>query len=1080
MNNRKKVTIVAMILLCLNFSLFSQSISLKMTGVTVKKAMTELKDKTGYSFIYVADDMDTKKVVSVEANDLNTAIDQILRGQNVNYEIKGKNIVLSKGTDGSASGKKHSRVKVSGLVKDEKGEVIIGASVVESGTTNGTVTNVNGEFALDVADQANLVVSFIGYKNQTLKSNSQTLMTITMIEDTKQLDEVAVVGYGTMKKSDLTGSVGAVKAKDFNKGLVTSPSQLIQGRVTGVNIVNNGGEPGGGVTIRVRGSNSIRSGQDPLYVVDGVPLNVSDSQQPAGGNVSGVGSAGRKNPLSFLNPDDIESIDVLKDASATAIYGARGANGVIIVTTKKGSEGKSQVSYSGYGSVSWLPEQYDVLSADDYRAAAERYKYSIVDQNANTNWQDEIFRTSYSQNHNIAMSGGTSNGTYRASFAYQDQQGIIKNSDMQKYNGRFYITHLLLDDRLKIEVNTILSRTDDSRAPLGESGGHEGDLLLTALRLNPTFPIRNEKGEYFQYSTSNRNPVAMLDLTDDRSQTDRMLANFTATLDIVKNLKYKFNVAFDEMKASRKVEKKKELIYATDGGTVDINDVEAHNRLIENYFTYKLQLNETNRFDLLAGHSFQRTKDYSYGFSESGFLVNNIDYIYDLTLSTKKDQMSGRSNITINELQSFFGRFNYNLKDRYLMTINFRMDGSTKFGSNNKYGSFPSVAFAWRMSEEPMIQKLDLFDNLKLRLSWGQTGNQEIPNKISQMLLGSTGSGTIFGENTSTSVPSLTLTRTPNPDLKWEISEQINAGIDFGFFDNRLTGSIDYFDKVTKDVLLQIPSISPAPTATVWKNIEDMKIKNHGWEISLNGQIIESDDWQWDLGVNFSKVENMIENLPVESFTTATTSGPGSGQPVQVIRSGYPIGTFWGKRFLGFDENGKSKFKMDEAGKPVNEYLGSAQPDFTMNMNTTLRWKNLDLSLNMNGVFGNDVYNNLANVVDNRGFMSAGYNTTYRAVDSQEAIGNALDFSDRFIEDGSFLRLSNITLGYDVPFSANKWVRDVRVYVSANNVFCITNYSGYDPEVNAERITNGIPALGVGWTQYPMARSVSMGVNINF
>lgn len=1053
-------------------------ITIKVNNKPIREVLALVEKQSNFIFVYNSSTVNLDKKVSINltSSSINEVMGALLKGTSLAYEISARQILIFS----KVENKQESLQKITakGVVKDENGEPLIGVSVQVKGTTVGTITDIDGHFSVQTNSGQSLVFSYVGYKRMELKATSD--MNILMASDSELLNEVVVVGYGTMKKSDLTGSVAAVKSKDFNKGLVTSPSQLIQGRVSGVNITNNGGEPGGGVTIRVRGSNSIRSGQDPLYVVDGVPLDTSEDQQPSGASVAGVGSNAVKNPLNFLNPDDIESIDVLKDASATAIYGARGANGVIMVTTKKGSEGQSKVAYSTYASISSLPKQYGMLSASQYRSFATEKEVNIEDGGANTNWQDEIFRTAFSHNHNLSISGGMKNGSYRASLGFQDQQGIVERTGMKKYTGRFYISQKTLNNRLNIEASITATRTNDQRVPLGESGGFEGDVLLSALKVNPTYPIYNADGTYFQKSKDVRNPVAMINLTDDQTQTDRVLANITGTLDLWKDLKYKMNIAFDEMKASRKVTQDAELIYLTDKGTVDINNVEGRSFLIENYLTYNFNLGTNHKFNLLAGHSFQKFRNYRYGFSENGFDIDNIDYIYDLTFG-KYNQIVGSSNITVNELQSFFGRVNYNLMDKYLLTVNFRADGSTKFGDNNKYGFFPSAALAWRMSEEKFIKKLNFFDNLKFRLSWGVTGNQEIPNKISRILLGTgSGDGAILDGGTLV-VPGITLKRTPNPDLKWERTEQLNLGIDFSIFKNRLSGTIDYFSKTTRDVLLEVYSVSPAPTTNVWSNVPNMKIINKGWEIGLNGVLVDTKNWQWNMGLNFSKIKNEVKDLPMSYLPTGKPSGPGiDGFTSQVIRSGYPIGTFWGYNFLGFDENGESLYELDGEGKKVEKCIGNAQPDFSMNLNTSVSYKNFDLALFFNGVFGNDVYNNLANVMDNLSLFSKGFNTTVNATKLPESLDNVLDYSSRYIEDGSYIRLSSATLGYNVPLKKNKWVSNLRLTVTGNNLFVITDYSGYDPEVNAGRTTNGVPSLGIGWTTYPMARSFSFGVALDF
>lgn len=1057
-----------------------KEITLKVTDTPIHQVLPLIEKQSKYVFAYNSSvvNLNKKVTLNIRSSSINEVMGALLKGTNIAYEVSDRQILLFIKNDEQKGRSK--AVNATGVVRDENNEPLIGVSVQVKGTGQGTITDIDGRYTLQTESGKTLQFSYVGYK--PIELSPSNMMNVRMESDTKVLNEVVVVGYGTMKKSDLTGSVASVKSDNFNKGLVTSPSQLIQGRVSGVNMTNNGGEPGGGVTIRVRGSNSIRSGQDPLYVVDGVPLDVSDDQQPSGANVAGVGGNATKNPLNFLNPDDIESIDVLKDASATAIYGARGANGVIIVTTKKGRDGQSQVSYSTYGSISVLPKQYEMLDADRYRTFAKEKNVTIEDGGANTNWQDEIFRTAYSHNHNLSITGGFKNGNYRASISFQDQEGIVKRTGMKKYTGRMFISQKALNNRLNIEASLTATRTNDQRVPIGESGGFEGDVLLSALKVNPTYPIYNADGTYFQKSKDVRNPVAMINLTDDRTTTDRILANINTTLDIWKGLKYKMNMAFDEMKASRKVTQDKALIYLTDKGTADINNVESSNFLIENYLTYDFNIGTKHRFNLLAGHSYQRFRNYRYGFSETGFEVDDIRYIYNLSFG-KQTQIYGSSSILVNELQSFFGRINYNLMDKYLLTMNFRADGSTRFGENKKTGFFPSAALAWRMSEEQFVKDLNTFDNLKLRLGWGITGNQEIPNKISQVSLGSSSiaSGGAILDGGNTVVPGVTLLRTPNPDIQWERTEQVNLGLDFAILKNRLSGTIDYFSKTTRDVLLEVNSIGPSPTPKVWRNVRDMKIVNKGWEFGLNGLLINSKDWHWDMGVNFSTIKNEVKNLPMSYLTTGQPSGPGiDGFNSQIIKSGYPIGTFWGYHFLGFDENGKSLYEVDADGKKVEKCIGNAQPDFTLNFNTTVSWKNFDLGLFFNGVFGNDVYNNLGNVMDHLSLFSKGFNTTPHATTQPESLDNILDYSSRYIEDGSYLRLSSATLGYTVPLKNKKWISNMKVTLTGNNLFVITGYSGYDPEVNANRTKNGVPSLGIGWTTYPMARSFSLGVTVDF
>lgn len=1057
---------------------YSQSVAfnLNMKNASIIDIFDEIERITEYGFLFKTDQLDLNQRYDVDLKDANieTLMKQILDRDKYNYQIIDRNIVISRNESAT---KQDAPKKVSGKVVDAAGQALPGVAVLIKGTATGTITDPDGRFSLDnIPANSTLIFSFIGLKTQELPVGTQAVVSVTMHEETYGINEVVAIGYGSVKKKDVTGAVASLKAEDFNRGVSSSPTDLIQGRVAGVNIVSNGGEPGAGVSVRVRGANSIRSGQEPLYVIDGIPLDITDTQ-PSGASTSGVGAAAAKNPLNFLNPDDIESIDILKDASATAIYGSRGANGVVLVTTKKGKQGKATVSYSGYTGWSVLPKEYDVLDASQYNAARASLGLAVDDKGSNTDWQNEIFRTASTSNHSISLTGGNEKSNYRASIGYMDQEGIIKKTGMEKYSGRLSMSTTSLNDRLNLEFGLTAARVNDQRAPLGESGGVEGDLLLSALKLNPTYPVFNEDGTYYQLSDQVRNPVAMIDLTNDNTQTDRVLANLSGTLDLVKGLKYKVNLSTDQTKATRKVTQDAELSYMSDLGTATISNVELSSNMVENYLMYKLSLNGKHNFDFLAGHSYQKFRIYSYSMGVSGFASSDIDNLNDLSLG-KSSQATVSSDITVNELQSFFGRVNYNLMEKYLFTVNFRADGSTKFGANNRYGYFPSAAFGWRMSEEDFIKKMNVFSNLKMRMGYGITGNQEITSKISQATLGSVTGAILDGGSTLT--PGYTLTRTPNPDLKWEKTTQYNWGLDYGFFNGRLNGTVDLYYKNTTDVQMLVSTKMPAPTATYWTN-NDLNIINKGLELSLSGVLISTKDFNWSANLNFSTISNKVKNMDVSKIPTGYPSGPGiTGTPSQYIINNEPLGTFWGKTFLGFDEDGMSIFAQDDEGKDLEGVIGNALPDFTYNFSTTVNWKQFDLTLNFNGVYGNDVYNNLANIMDQMTLFSSGWNTTPDALTTGESTGNVLNYSNRFIEDGSYLRLSNATLGYAFKLPKQNCISRLRAYVSGNNLFVLTDYSGYDPEVNTTRVSNGVPAMGIGWTTYPKARTITLGVNVEF
>ncbi|WP_211337958.1 TonB-dependent receptor [Mangrovibacterium diazotrophicum] len=1052
------------------------SFDLSMKNATIIDVFDEIERITEFGFLFKTDQLDLDKRYNLDLKDANIEqlMKKVLDPNEYNYQIIDRNIVVSRVESKTSQ---PAQQKVSGTVVDSSGEGLPGVSVLIKGTTTGTITDIEGKFSFDaLPDDVTLVFSFIGMRVQEVAVAGQKSLNVVMQDETFGINEVVAIGYGSVKKKDVTGAVSSLKAEDFNRGVSVSPTDLIQGRVAGVNITSNGGEPGAGVSVQVRGANSIRSGQEPLYVIDGIPLDITDAQ-PEGASTTGVGDAASKNPLNFLNPDDIESIDILKDASATAIYGSRGANGVVLVTTKKGKKGQAKATYSGYTGVSVLPHQYDVLSADEYNAARADLDLASDDKGASTNWQDEIFRTAVTSSHSLSLTGGSENSNYRASLGYLNQEGIIKKTGMEKYSGRLAFGAKTFNDRLNIEIGLTASRVNDQRAPLGETGGVEGDLLLSALKLNPTYPVFNEDGTYYQLSDQVRNPVAMIDLTDDNTQTDRVLGSLSATLDILKGLQYKVNLSTDQTKATRKVTQDAQLSYMSDEGTATIGNVELSSNMIENYLMYKMDLNEIHKFDFLGGFSYQKFRIYSYYMSESGFETSDIDNLYDLTLG-KYTQATTGSDITVNELQSFFGRVNYNLKNKYLLTANFRADGSTKFGENNKYGYFPSAAFAWQMSEEGFVKNIEAISNLKMRMGWGITGNQEITSKISQATLGSVTGAVLDGGSTLT--PGYTLTRTPNPDLKWEKTTQYNWGLDFGLWKGRLSGTIDLYYKNTTDVQMEVSTKMPAPTSTYWTNM-DMNIINKGLEISLDGVIISKKDFKWSANVNFSTINNMVKNMDVSKIPTGYPSGPGiTGTPSQYIINNEPLGTFWGMTFLGFDENGESIFETDENGDEVEGVIGNALPDFTYNFSTSVVWKQLDFTLNFNGVHGNDIYNNLANIMDQMSLFSSGWNVTPDALTRGESTSNVLNYSSRFIEDGSYLRLSNATLGYTFKLPNQKYFSRLRAYASGNNLFVITKYSGYDPEVNTTRVSNGVPALGIGWTNYPKARTFTVGVNVEF
>ena len=674
-------------------------------------------------------------------------------------------------------------VTVTGNVTDENGLPLPGVNVIEKSTTNGTVTDADGNYRLTVRSSESLLVfSFVGTVSQQVSVGNRGEINIQLASDAATLSEVVVVGYGTQEKRDVTGSVASVNSEQFNRGIISSPEQLLQGKVAGVNVTSASGEPGANQSITIRGPGGVRTGSTPLFVVDGMPLDNSTT-------------GGSTNPLNFLNPQDIETIDVLKDASATAIYGARGANGVVLITTKKGKAGVASLNYSTGIGVSKLARPLDVFDANEFRAAVTSVGGVLEDSLGSTDWQEEITRTALTQNHNITLGGGADKLTYFASLGLQDQDGIIKNSNMKRYSGRINVNQKFLDDRLSVDLNLNASQTINNRPPSEGNNGASISIVGSAIAANPTFPAYDEAGDPYRYN-SGLNPLRALELSKDITTTNRVMGNISPSFTIVKGLDYRLNVGIDNSSSVRDLQSLPSTVPQQDGRLETIY-IRNNNSLIENYLTFKIQKTDHD-FTALAGHSYQKIFFQSRSYSINKFPISDIEPIYnpgqgqDLTLANNRP--TGEA--FINELQSFFGRVTYGFRDRYLLTATVRADGSSKFGANNKYGTFPSFSLGWRLSEEDFMSSSP-FSSLKLRAGWGLTGNQEIPPKITQALFRATSTGsTSYPMDPSTNYPAgITYSRLANPDIKWEVSAQTNIGLDFGFLTDALTGSIDVFRK---------------------------------------------------------------------------------------------------------------------------------------------------------------------------------------------------------------------------------------------------------------------------------------------
>ena len=963
-----------------------------------------------------------------------------------------------------------STVTVSGVVTDDTNAPLPGVNIVEKGTTNGTVSNADGAYSLIVrSTQSILVFSFVGTITEEVTVGNQSEISVQLLPDAETLSEVVVVGYGTQEKKDITGAVASVKSEEFNKGIINTPEQLLQGKVAGVNIISGSGEPGSKQLITIRGQGSVRSGSTSLFVVDGMPLDNS-------------GTGGDINPLNFLNPGDIESIDVLKDASATAIYGARGANGVILITTKKGKSDASTISFSSSLGISRMAREIPVYSADEFRNNITAIGGDLVDLGGSTNWQEEISRTGYTQNHNLTLGGGADKLTYYASLGMQDQEGILKNSALKRYTGRINITQRLLNDRLNVELNLNATNSVSDRIPTNE-------LLGGALSINPTYPAYDVNGEKSIFPDV-INPLTRLALYDDITNTTRIIGNISPSFEIIKGLVYKLNFGIDNSSSDRDIQLHPSTTPQQDGD-LDSYFTNNKNSLIENYVTYNFTTGEHN-FSLLAGHSYQKIFVQTRHWSIDKFAVTGIEPRYNPGLGQEIDLTDNAPEGTAvrNELQSFFGRVNYGLRDRYLFTATIRADGSSKFGENNKYGTFPSFAIGWRISEEAFMESLP-FSNLKLRAGWGQTGNQEIPSKITQAFFTTSVSGsTSYPLYPSGTYPAgTTYVRLANPDIQWEVSTQTNIGLDFGFLDGALYGTVDYFHKVSDNILLEVVPPDPIqPATTYWTNVKDMTITNKGLELALGYQG-QSGDFTYGLGGNITLIDNVVENSPYTVLTTGSAQGSGlTSATINGYVNGEPIGTFFMKDFAGIDENGLSVFRdANGDGLDTDEdriAAGSALPTTMYNFFANAAFKGFDLSINFNGVSGNKVYDNTANSNFYKARLAKSLNSTSAAVEfPEESLTNPASVSTRYLKDASFLRLNNVSLGYNFSpqvLGIGDWVRSLRLSVTGQNLFVSTDYDGYDPEVNTDRSIEDITSYGIDYLSYPKARTFVFGLNVTF
>lgn len=963
---------------------------------------------------------------------------------------------------------------VTGKVTDSKdGSPVAGASVVPKGTNRGTSTGADGTFRITVGPNVNtLIITSVGFGRLEVDiSGGKTSADVSLVASTENLGEVIVsTGYGTSRKKDLTGSIATVRAKDFNKGVNTSPDQLIQGKVAGLQITSNNGQPGAGATIRIRGTSSVRSGNNPLIVVDGVPLEGGSGRPGLG--APGLGGTPGSNPLNYINPNDIESIDVLKDASAAAIYGSRGANGVILITTKKGKIGATSIEVGYSVGLSKIAKQIELLNGDEYRSALTKYSLTSGNYGSSVDAMDAILRTGVTQNINLAMSGGNETARQRVSVSFLNEKGIVEESQLKKYTVGYTGNFKFLENkRLGLDVNINTAQLTEEVVPITNNAGFQGSLIGQALQWNPTHPFKKTDGTYWiepQFGASSVNPLWMLQMYDDNVNTSQIWGYLAPYYKITNDLEYKFQYGRNQSEGRRTAMIGRELL--------NINDVRnrgwassSESKLLVEQFTHTLsynkQINQDFNLNAVAGYEYLNFEYSNSGLTGQDFADIGIPYYNMFGYTTNSSRNLWHYESPTNELQSVFARANVNLKGKYLLTATIRRDGSTKFGENNKYAFFPSFSAAWNVSQENFMQSVNAVKNLKIRFGYGQTGNQEFPSGASQTRFGVSGPGSISQQNVG------------NPDLKWEQSITLNGGVDFSLWNGRINVTADYFNRETEDVLFELDFPQPgASSAKIWKNLP-ATINNKGVELSVTANVIKQNDLTWDVGVNAAWLKNVLEGLS-GTYNTGGLSGQGSsGAYVQKLASGYPLNVFYLREYHGIDKTtGQANYTDDG---DVSFYGEDPNPNFLLGASTEVNYKKWSFNMNFNGAFGHYIFNETAmNVIP---ITNLGTRNVYKPFinsDIREDLSNPITSSTRFLEKGNFLKCQNARIGYSIG-NLSKYIKNASIALTAQNLFVITDYTGFDPEVNVDKNIGGIPSVGIEYIPFPSSRRFQLSINFS-
>ncbi len=1025
---------------------------LNVKNATIVEVFDQIEQVTEFGFLFKTDQLDLEKHYNLDIRNSNIEelLSEILDKDQYSYSILDRNIVIMKNSSSNLQNEK--KITLSGKVTDSTGASLPGVTIILKGTNNGTITDSDGKYTINnIPLDGTIIFSFVGMNPQEILVGGKTVIDIVMTESTIGIEEVVAIGYGTQSVRKVSGSITNVTAKDFNKGASQNAADLLQGRVAGLTITNPGGDVTSTQTIRLRGTSSLTGSSSPFVVIDGVP----------GLDINSVA------------PDDIESISVLKDASATAIYGSRSASGVILITTKKGKQGQSSITYSNYVAADAATRTPEVLTAQQWRdyTASKNMDVSGLDKGANTNWFDEITRTGISQNHNLSISGGMKNGSYRASLNYLNRQGVMIDNYLERYNGLFSVNQKALNDKMNITL--IAGSIQSDFQPNNTQNS------VYAYNMLPVYPVKNPDGTYFDIQEWDQgNPVNNMENNSNLHKTSQLYTNAKVDLEIFKG----FTAGINLFK-QRKAEDVSVYNAATtvagrqDHGYAKRENMLWDKNLLETTLEYARTI-EKHDFKILGGYSYEENVYQQESASNRGFISDIFEY-NNLSLGENLFPTDVNSYKNSSKLISFFGRVNYSFAEKYIFTATIRQDGSSKFGENHKWGLFPSASGAWRISDEAFMKNVKVISDLKFRVGYGVVGNQDGIDPYKSLALYNRGSE--YFDNGKWHNTFL-YSQNDNPNLKWEQTATFNPGIDFGFFASRITGSIDYYIKKTSDLLYvyNVP-VPPHLYSTMLANVGDME--NKGYEVVINGEIMNKNDFRWTASINFAHNKNVItrlsnENFQTDNIKTGNVSLRGSGYLTSsIIEEGQEVGTFYNLKCNGIDENGKFIIEdISKDGQINNDdytYIGHAMPKLTYGILNSFSYKKLDFTFFLRGLYGNDVLNTPRIQYSNEKWLPGG-NVL------QEATTNGIKddplFSSYYIENGSFLRLENANLAYNFDLHNILGINKFKVYISGQNLFLITKFNGLDPEVNMNGLSPGVMDI----FYVPKSRTLSAGLEISF